>query len=190
MPVQVDAITHGGHDGWLQTFTGRQFYPGDPRLEDIVLEDIAHALSLSCRFGGHCRAFYSVAQHSVLVSRICPPAVARWALLHDGSEAYLCDIPRPVKQLGAMRPYRELERVIQQLVYDRFGLGGPEPRAVKIADHQALATEHRALFDVPIVEGWFAGAPPVDVVVIPLAPGAAEQVFLTRCQELSIKAQR
>jgi hypothetical protein len=85
---------------WQQTFTGRQFWPCDPRPEDVCLEDIAHHLALMCRFGGACRVFYSVAEHSVRVAELVwdrtngDREAALAGLLHDASEAYLVDIPK------------------------------------------------------------------------------------------------
>ena len=87
---------------WIQTMSGVIFYPLDPRPEEIRIEDIAHALSHQCRFAGHCREFYSVAEHSVRVSRELPQEFMLWGLLHDASEAYLVDLPRPIKRWSAM----------------------------------------------------------------------------------------
>lgn len=83
---------------WIQTYTGKQFWPLDPKVEDIDIEDIAHSLSLQCRWNGHCRQFYSVAQHAVYVaSMITDPRAKLWGLHHDDTEAYLTDVPRPIK---------------------------------------------------------------------------------------------
>ena len=79
--------------GWIQTYTGRQFWPLDPRIEDIDIHDIAHALSHQCRYSGHCLRFYSVAEHSVLLSHHVAGEHMLWALLHDAWEAYLAAIP-------------------------------------------------------------------------------------------------
>src|SRR5579885_2784587 len=87
------------HGDWIQTYCGVAFYPLDPRPEEILIEDIAHALSMLCRFTGHVKRFYSVAQHCVYVSHRCDPKDALWGLLHDAAEAYLNDISRPVKSL-------------------------------------------------------------------------------------------
>jgi hypothetical protein len=95
---------------WIQTYSGRQFWPLDPRVEDVHLEDIAHALSNVCRYTGHVREFYSVAEHSVHVSWSCEPEDALWGLLHDASEAYLADMARPVKQ--NMPVYVAAERLV------------------------------------------------------------------------------
>jgi uncharacterized protein len=95
---------------WIQTYTGKQFWPLSPLPEDIVIEDIAHALSMQCRFGGHVRTFYSVAQHSVHVSLLVEPQYALWGLLHDAAEAYLVDLPRPIKKFSEMGLlYQEIE---------------------------------------------------------------------------------
>jgi 5'-deoxynucleotidase YfbR-like HD superfamily hydrolase len=175
--------------GWIQTFTGRQFYPLWPTLDAIALEDIAHALSLQCRFVGHVRAFYSVAQHSVLVSYACDPADALWGLLHDGSEAYLSDIASPVKRLVPMAPYRGAEAVLQRLVYQRFGLNGIEPDSVHEADALLCALEARALMGT-LLEAWPAEVrhlPPSAsaIRIVPWSPAAAEKKFLARFAELT-----
>ncbi len=81
---------------WFQTYKGNRFYPYKPEKIIIDIEEIAHALSNRCRWGGHSLEFYSVAQHSVLVSRNCPQSPT-WGLLHDAAEAYYPDIPRPLK---------------------------------------------------------------------------------------------
>src|SRR5665213_153577 len=82
---------------WMQTYTGKQYWPCDPRPEEVFIIDIAHALSQMCRYSGHCIHFYSVAEHSVLLSRYASTLeTKKWSLLHDASEAYITDIIRPV----------------------------------------------------------------------------------------------
>lgn len=131
---------------WMCTFTGRKFWPLDPRAEDIEIQDIAHALSLQCRYGGHCRRFYSVAQHSVLVSRYLDDdgyskTMALTGLLHDAAEAYLVDMPRPLKHSPEMAQYVALENVVQSTIYEKFGLEPTEPKQVKRADNDMLTLE-------------------------------------------------
>lgn len=143
---------------WLQTFTMRQVYPLDLRPEDVAVEDIAHALSLQCRFAGHTRGLYSVGQHSLLVAdylrdRGEPAPVVLWGLLHDASEAYLSDIPRPLKRLPAFAFYREAERRAMGAICERFGLDPVEPPVVKHADGVLLATEARDLM-APLHPEW------------------------------------
>ena len=138
---------------WIQTYTGRQFWPLDPRAEDIDALDIAHALSNLCRFGGHCTQFYSVAQHSVLVSQVCErmapevPGAVLWGLLHDASEAYLADVPRPVKPFLA--GYVELEKRVLETVANRFDLPWPIPEVVKRVDNAILVDEMEQLMAPP-----------------------------------------
>ncbi len=106
---------------WMQTFTGKAFYPADPRVEDIDIIDIAHALSMECRYGGHCSHFYSVAEHCVLLCDICPDPFQRGLfLMHDAEEAYLKDIPRPLK--ASLRDYKPMSRLISQMIRIKFGV--------------------------------------------------------------------
>jgi hypothetical protein len=101
-PVLNSASTEPPRTGdFMQTYTGRQYWPMDPRPHEVYIEDIAHSLSLQCRYAGHCIKFYSVAEHSVLIARHLAatraPEVAFAGLLHDAPEAYCVDIPRPLK---------------------------------------------------------------------------------------------
>lgn len=175
---------------WLQTFTGEKFYPLDPRPEMVHLEDIAHALSNQCRFAGHIRDFYSVAQHSVLVSLICDRADRLWGLLHDAPEAYICDLPRPVKYEPRMAVYKEVEKKLEAAIVSRFGLSPiTEPPSVKAADRRLLFTERRDLFDVSLgkTKEWGMGleGEPLPVKIIPWTPQHAEKMFIKRYEELT-----
>ena len=109
---------------WMQTYTGRQFWPLDPRPEEVVIEDIARALSMQCRFAGHCAKFYSVADHSVRVSMLADEnsTLALAGLLHDAAEAYVVDVPRPLKRF--LPGYKEIEREVARAIEKRFGLPG------------------------------------------------------------------
>jgi 5'-deoxynucleotidase YfbR-like HD superfamily hydrolase len=173
---------------WMQTFGGRQFWPLDPRPEDVELEDIAHALANICRFGGHCREFYSVAQHSVLVSRVCPMEDALGGLLHDAAEAYVGDMIRPLKRM--LDAYASAEVTVARAIGLRFGLdwlgdqGLPAPKSVKLGDEILLATEARDLMSAP-PEPWVLGAEPMAERIVPLPPREAEALFLARFAELS-----
>lgn len=177
-------------DEWIQTFTGHAFPVFRPRAEDIRLEDIAHALSNLCRFGGHVRKFYSVAQHSVLVAVILAEdrgwtwdsPILRLALLHDAAEAYLVDVPRPIKR--SLPEYAPIEAGIMRAVSRRFGLGPSDwdqwHDEVKYADNVALMTEHRDLLG-PSERLWaqeYNAFVPRSQTVVPLPPEAAERFFL------------
>lgn len=167
---------------WMQTASGRQFWPIDPRPEDISIHDISHALSLMCRFGGHCDRFYSVAEHSVLVSQYVPEEDALWALLHDASEAYIADIVRPAKK--HIEGYAAIEKNIMIAVCDAFGLPVVEPDSVKKADNGVLADEAAQIMgDRPV--DWFLPEPPLGAVIRGLSPQEAKTLFMNRFNQLT-----
>jgi hypothetical protein len=148
---------------WMITYSGRRFWPLDPRPDDVSWVDIAHALSLSCRYGGHAQRFYSVAEHSVLLARyfgrLGQPLLSRYALLHDGAEAYVADVIRPIKrQLPA---FRRIEAPIEAQILVLVGLDPEIPAAVAEADSAIVADEATALFGAERIEatGWRLPAP-------------------------------
>lgn len=181
-PFELTRMRRGD---WIQTFTGRQFWPLDPEPEDFAVEDIAHALSLICRFGGHTNFHYSVAQHSLLVSKLCPPDYALEGLLHDAAEAYLADVPRPIKHDlgGLMASYLQAEKQIERALADRFRLTYPWPDIVKYADNVALATEKRDVMK-PEPAPWADLPPPHDVTIPSASSRFVEASFLSRLSGL------
>jgi hypothetical protein len=178
---------------WCQTFTGRAFWPLDPRPEDVCIEDIAHSLALQCRFMGHCSSFYSVAQHCYAVSEIVDPRFALHGLLHDATEAYVGDMPRPLKGQPEMAAYKAAERKIAEVIALAFGLTWTDEAraAVKLADLTMLSTEARALMVWPPPRDWNAMPEPVtdgDIILrtrYPWDPWHAEQAFFVRVEELA-----
>lgn len=169
----------------ILTSTGRTFNFLHPEQCEFVIEDIAHALSNICRFTGHPREFYSVAQHAFYVSTIVPPQHARAALLHDGTEAYLSDMSSPLKAL--MPAYKELEHKVERLLLSSFGLPPDLHPCIKQADLEMLATEKRDLMppnamDWTILDGI---RPRQDLCITPWPPGMAKAFFLKRYQELT-----
>lgn len=160
---------------WIQTAMGHQFWPIDPRASEIVPEDIAHALSMLCRFGGHCLRFYSVAEHSVLLARAVAPDHRLWALLHDATEAYLVDVPRPLKPF--LVGYREAEDKIALAVCERFGLPVQMPAAVKAADTRIL-TDERQQNMAPAPKPWSTDTEPLGVTLQFWSPSQARDEFL------------
>jgi len=160
---------------WIQTFSGRKFHSLDPRPDDIFTEDIAHSLANLCRFNGHCLKYYSVAEHSVRVSRMLPDEFKLWGLLHDASEAYLTDLPRPVKR--RLAEFNEIEERLQAAIAVRFELPWPMPDQVKHADNVLLATEARDLMAAP-PEPWNLGVDPLPETIVPMLPGDACRAFL------------
>lgn len=175
---------------WMQTHSGVQFFPLHPRAEDIRIEDIAHALAHQCRFGGHCNHFYSVAQHSVLVSRACDPLDAFWGLLHDATEAYLVDVPKPIKRSIEMAGYRAIEERLERAIAERFGLPWPMPPSVKRADVVLLATERRDIMG-PSPAPWKFDerVDPLDARILPWTPDYAKACFLRRFEVVSSRAR-
>lgn len=168
---------------WIQTFSGLAFWPLDPRAEEVCDEDIAHALSMQCRFGGHCLAFYSVAEHSVRVSQIVPPRDALAGLLHDAAEAYLIDLPRPVKL--SMPDYSGIEKSIAAVIGERYGIDLVNlPLSVRAADEILLATEKRDLMS-PSPREWAWLPDPLPEMIVPWGPALAREIFLRRLNELA-----
>lgn len=165
---------------WIQTYTGKAFYPLAPRVEDIDIEDIAHSLSMQCRFTGHTKDFYSVGQHCAEISEIVPEEDALWGLLHDASEAYLVDLCRPLKRLEKLgSPYREIEARLMLAICERFGLAPEQPASVKEADLRMLMTEKRDLMRVPPLP-WVDQGEPYEARIHPLSYFGAKEFFLGR----------
>lgn len=173
---------------WIQTYSERQFYPLDPRPEEIHIEDIGHALSNICRFGGHCRQFYSVAQHSCRVADFFlpdRPELAMWGLLHDAPEAYLGDMVRPLKHWSGDWGDRfvEAEGRLMEAVVRRFKLTPVEiPSAIKEVDDVMLLTEVRDLMGDPDwarVQAMTKGLRPDSTPIAPVPPLVARNRFMT-----------
>jgi hypothetical protein len=174
---------------WMQTYTGRQFWPIDPRADEIDIVDIAHALSQQCRFAGHCKSFYSVATHSWHTSNVCNSENALWGLLHDAAEAYLVDLPTPIKRASEMgSTYQVIEDRLMRVIAERFGLPWPIPEDVKKFDSFMLHWEQRDLMAPPPAPWAGQGS-----VLLPktkleaMNPVVAEQAFLIRFHELQLK---
>lgn len=176
---------------FIQTVSGRRINPFAPDLTAIDIGDIAHALGNQCRFGGHCLRFCSVAQHSCVVSDVtasrgADPPTALWALLHDAAEAYLGDVPHPVKHHSELgRIYREAEHGVQEAILRRFGLPLTAPPPVAEVDRAVLAAERQALmsdaWDWPELEGVRAA----EVAIEPWPPNEAAREFLERYDRLT-----
>lgn len=174
-------------DCWAQLARGGSAQIDCPDPRDIRIEDIAHALARLCRFGGHVKPeveIYSVAQHSLLVSEMCPPQWRLIGLLHDAAEAYVGDVIRPVKML--LPSYKLLERRWEIAIGEAFGLGqliAVLPESVKFADNRALATEKRDVLSC-CPRAWVELPPPNPETIIPMGVRAAETAFLARFERL------
>jgi 5'-deoxynucleotidase YfbR-like HD superfamily hydrolase len=181
-----------GPGPYLQTVSGRWVNPFDPDPAQLDAGDIARALANQCRFGGHSRVFYSVAQHSVIVSQLVEQRGgdtedAFAALMHDAAEAYLGDMPHPLKHrspLGAA--FKAAEDHLELAIRDRFRIK-PDVPEVKRADRALLATERRAFS----AETWhwpeLDGVEPVDLELTAWSPDEAAQAFAERYAELDAR---
>ncbi len=187
----------------METFTKKKFDLINPEPEMVCIEDVAHALSNICRFNGHCKSFYCVAQHSVFVSEICNKENALWGLLHDAGETYYGDVITPIKYaLKNKSHFATMKLRIDHAVYRHF-LMIPQncywentndfmPKDVKLADDIMLATEKAQLMDsLGQVIKWDGcwkngiGQPMSDIKIEPLDPESAEKLFLNTFEELS-----
>ena len=180
---------------WLQTVTGRAWCADAPFSYDYDVGEIAHALSNICRYSGHCREFYSVAQHSVIVAEIlmdlypdAPARLYRAGLMHDAAEAFCLDVPSPIKRMDMMAGYRAWEKQVEAAINLRFDL---EVRSqyrerIKDADLRALATEKRdVLGNSPHDAMWLGGLPPPSAKAIkPMSPKQAKRLFMRTWESL------
>ena len=169
---------------WIQTYTDIKFDPYNIQPEDISILDIAHSLAHTCRWGGHCRTFYSVAQHSVIVMEQVSAENKLVALLHDAAEAYIGDMPSPIK--ATLPDYRYLEGLIMESILAKFGLPSEIPDEVHEADKLLGAWEaHELLYDKDIVESW-AGPHPMDGEHLRIwGADTAEHTFLYEFDKLT-----
>lgn len=181
---------------WILTFMGVEFWPIDPRPEEILIQDIAHALSMQCRYSGHVSQFYSVAEHSVRVAEAVPDKDRLWALLHDASEAYLVDLPRPIKRYTDIgRHYRIAEDRLMRVICRRFGLPEEQPESVTRADEAMLCVEAKEL--LPVNSWWMKWESCLLGTERPIgktmSPAEAEDAFLAlffREAQIAQKAMR
>lgn len=181
--------------GWIQTYSGVRFEILNPTTEMINRTDIAHALSLICRFNGHTRFFYSVAQHSLLVKELISIELCDnkynlltdkenlklqlYALLHDASEAYIGDITRPLKKLAKMSSYRDIEKNLEYVIAQKFGLSAQMPQLIKDMDNLALMVEARDLMS-PLHKDWLDVPKNIDHIgqIYPMFQSLCESKFL------------
>lgn len=173
-------LEYGQKLGFIQTYTKKKFFLMDPMPADFDIRDIAHALANICRFTGHVRKFYSVAEHSVRVAEYLATASQETrfcGLMHDASEAYICDMARPFKQLPEFCFYREIEAKLEQRIAEAFQLPYPLPGVVKRADEILLGTEARDLMG-PCVDEWNLRYPCLGKRIRPWSPRKAERRFL------------
>lgn len=182
---------------WLQTYSGGRFWPFDPKPEDVDIEDIAHSLSLTCRFNGHTEFFYSVAQHSLYVVHYLETEghSALWqlrGLLHDASEAYLGDITTPIK--ATIPIIKKHEENLLRCIWKSFGiyeqgiLSGHDYSIIKKADLALLWAEKRDVIK-PNIEWWSEEVEPWDNKIFKMGWSDAKLLFLRRFYQLDDKVK-
>lgn len=172
-------------DAWMQTRSGQAYHFEDPTPESIRIDDIASSLSKICRFGGHTSEFYSVAEHSVLVSMVVPKEHAFAGLMHDATEAYVGDMVRPLKH-AVGQAYSRLEAIAWAEICRKFGIMPFLDKSVKHADNTVLLRERDALMAAPPIPwSWADGLEPARVRIRAYEPRMAERFFMERYKELT-----
>jgi hypothetical protein len=167
----------------LIVWGGKPFWPLDPRPEDINIHTIAHALSYTCRYNGHCNRFYSVAEHSLILSELVTPKNAIYALLHDAAEAYVGDMVRPLKAL--LPEFNKIENKILSIILEKYGLGKKLPKEVTDVDGliildemEALGLKHKDPQSTPFYL-WN-----ISSFIPPSSPSVIKEKFLKRFEDL------
>jgi hypothetical protein len=174
----------------METYTGRAFYPVEPRVEDVSIIDIAHSLSLQCRYAGHCEFFYPVAQHCSLLALWLAdhggsPLDCLQILLHDAAEAYLVDVPRPVKQF--LPQYRIWDNALNDIIREWMGWKGlPVYERQAELDTRILVDERAQLMLSGTGLDWgHNDLKPLGVTIRPMTAQQAERQFLELYAALS-----
>lgn len=180
-------------EAYIETYSGDRFYFLKPETQLFKIEDIAHALSMTCRFTGHCKEFYSVAEHSWHVARMldgCPIEIQLAGLMHDASEAYLTDISSPMK--SHLPDYKIMEDKLLEALFAQFGLEYPMHPAIKQADTAMLSTEAHYMLTTGgnTWDMWKSVRRPAPNALyrpINMPPPQAKQLFLDKFKELNEK---
>lgn len=168
-------------DTWIQTYTGKEFRLDRFPPDQFNMLDVAHALSHLCRYTGHTKHFYSVAEHCVYAYEVAPDELKRTALLHDLSEAYLGDMASPLKNM--IQGYRDIEHALMLAASKVYDFHYPLPNPIKWIDIRLLQTERLALLgDEP--KSWELDAiDPYDITIQCWDSVYAKQKFIQCCQK-------
>lgn len=177
--------------GWMGTYLGGKFFPLQPRADEVTIEDIAHGLAMTCRYGGQCNRFYSVAEHCVHVSHMVDPKYALHGLLHDSAEAYIGDMIRPLKHQPEMIAFRNAEEAIELEVAAHFGLVWTDEakRNVKEIDNRILVDEVLQLQTNPQHYADVLQQNRLGLTLQCWNPAAAELMFIDRFAELTLASR-
>lgn len=177
-------------DTFIRTFTGKMFSPRRMEEHNYDIRDIAHALSLTCRYNGHCKAFYSVAEHSCKIHDFVSSKAKYYGLMHDASEAYLSDIPKPIKIL--LPDYEEMETRLSNVITKSFLVPYDDNiyREVKNADKRIVFNEMLKVFPDASRETEMIGAALSGVEIECWDPRRAELEFLDRFKTIIDKSAK
>lgn len=172
-------------EDYIGTYTDKHFHFLSPSEDEIDIEDISHALSMNCRFNGHVKYFYSVAEHSCIIADIVHQRTGDVketlsALLHDASEAYLCDIPRPLKPY--LTNYMEMEKTIELVIQSKYDITA-KTKLIEYLDCNIVADEAAQLFKT--VPTWVDHYVRLGVKIHKWTPEQASVEFLRRFNELT-----
>jgi hypothetical protein len=177
----------------IRGYSGQYFDYNNPDAYNFTIEEFAHSLSKLCRFAGHCTNFYSVAQHSVLVSYIVPEVrvIQLQGLLHDAAESFMSDLPSPLKYLIAGN-YREIEGRVERAIFRQFDLPEIMDDMIHTADKYILSAERRDLLQPDSADGWDPDKwpewmidDPTHATIHPLPHEEAQLLFTNRAEELT-----
>ena len=172
---------------WIQTYTGRKFSLINPKPEDVDIIDIAYSLSRQCRFNGHTLFFYSVAQHSLLVSQNVSKENEKWGLLHDAAESYIGDIVKPLKNLLGNQ-LKEIEHNIQYCIAQKFNLSTwAIPTEVFKIDQAILYDESLQVMKTPHPDDWRLREEPLGIKILQITSEQARINFLFAAKRMEIK---
>lgn len=169
------------------TYTGLKFWPCDPWSTEVCVKDIAHHLSLQCRYAGAVERHCSVAEHCVNISRVVPPQYAAYGLLHDAPEAYVGDLLNPIKHQPELVGFVDIEARVQKAINARFRLVWTDEivEIIKDVDDRIVLDETAALSSKP--EEYIERVPgkaPLGIKVYGWPWEAAEMMFMQRYREL------
>lgn len=169
----------------ITTISGKFFDILKPEEYQYDVEEISIALSNLCRYTGHVSRFYSVAEHSVLVSRIVPERLALAGLFHDSSEAYLGDVSSPLKKL--LPEYKAIEERVQQAIATYFGFEFPFGKEIHEADKRMYWQERQSIADNGVRDKlWHQDLRATRrVEATGMSPRMAQRMFISRYKELT-----
>lgn len=164
---------------YIGTFTGKHLHFLNPNPEEVCIEDIANALGNCCRYSGHVKRFYSVAEHSIIMANYVynetrNAEFALTALMHDATEAYLVDVPRPIKP--HLEGYMDIEESLSNVIFEKFNIQ-PMGEYIHYLDTNIVRNEAEILFkDIPDWVQYYEKIPNVEL--LNLSPSEAGKLFM------------